>query len=242
VKGARTIGIGLVIDLLMTSAIAWAGLRWIAGYDIRGPFLLMSPLYAFAIFFMIAGRRVFRDHPIEGEAKSVDIDLIEATAQEFDLGPVSVIQQRYGNDLRLVLTSSSGDESSLPTHWDKMSFDAKRFAVVMHLKDSKKSFMGQYAKNWPSQIWKTAAMMVAGLNLWLILACHAAGAVWFAYTVFVQRARLLTDADIKTLRVMRDLNAAIAYATADPANSSLNILPEQRIAALRKEANKLGIA
>ena len=232
---------GIGIDLFLTLAVAWACIRWIPGFDVRGPFLVMSPLFAVEIFFVCGSFKLHQTRVIEGEPKRADADLIQSTAVEFDLGPVNLIQRRCGVDLRLVVVSDRGNDVTLPENWTKLDYDAKRFAVVWNLADSRKSSFSRILNRLPTYACRAATMVVAGINLWLILACHALGALWFARHVFWQRERMLTRKDAEALKIMRNLKAAMAFAKSDPMNSSLGITPEWRIMCLKKAAARMGI-
>jgi len=232
----------LVLDLLCTAVMAWAGQRWIAGFDVRGPFLLMSPLYAISIFFLLSCFGIQRNAEEGGKPNAGDVQLIQSTALEFGLGSVDVITKEYSKELRLIVKTQSGDERGLPTNWSSLSFDAKRFAVVWNLGDSKKPRLVRAAKQIPSYATRYTVMAIAGINLWYIIPCHVTYAIWFAYQAVWRREQTLTKQDIEALKIMRDLKAAIAFAKADPANGMRSVNPEHRVAALKVAAVRMGIS
>jgi hypothetical protein len=220
------------------------GQRWIAGFDIRCPFLLMSPLFAASLFFLITFNFVRGGRVTEGQPKPADVDLIQTAALEFGFGPVDVIRQRYGKELRLAIMTGGADgkESSLPVNWSQLSFDAKRFAIVRALADSNVSPASRVLKALPAHATRLVAMILVGFNLWLILLCQSLAAVRLAYLMFWQRGKQLAYQDVRALTIMRDLKAAIAFVKGDPMNAEMQVKPEQRIAALRKAAVRMGIA
>jgi len=230
-----------LVDPLMTAGVAWLGQRWIAGFDIRGPFLVMSPLFAAGIFFFIATLLGFGTGVREGEPKPSEVDLIQSTAIEFGFGPVDVIRQRSGKELKLVVVPAGAKETGLPENWGKLDFDAKRFAVVWTLADSKTPWLEKFVRWLPAYTARAAAMIVAGMNLWLILACHGLTAVKFAYTTFWQREKMVSQKDVRALAIMKDLKAAIAFVRADPMNEKMQISPDGRVATLRRAAVRMGI-
>ena len=232
----------LALDVLFTAGVAWVGRRWTAGFDVRGPFLFMSPLYAAALFFSIGAMKFLHCRTPDGKPDPRDVDQIESTAVEFGFGDVGVIRQSYGAEARLTLIMRNGEEVSLPKNWAEMDSDARRFAVVRTLSEPDKTGWPGFVERLPSYGTRAIAMLICGFNLWLILACHGAGAIWFAYSVFWNRGKMLTKADVRALHIMRDLKAAIAFAKVDPMNASIGYTPEQRIAVLRKAAARMGIA
>ena len=233
----------MLIDPLITAAVAWMGERWIVGFDERGPFLLMSPIFSASIFFfLIGGRNLFDCQVPEGKPKPVDVDMIQTAALEFGFGSVEVLQKRCGKELALAIAIADGSNMSLPTNWSKLSFDAKRFAVVWALLDSNVPLTTQLVKALPVYAARAAGMLLAGFNLWLILACHGFAAVRLAYSSIWNREKVWIQKDIRVLAIVRDLNAAITYVKADPLNADVDIKANQRIAALRKAAVNMGIS
>ena len=231
----------VAFDVLFTAGVARLGRHWITGFDIRGPFLLMSPVYAATLAFAICADRFSQYEIPEGKPKPRDVDLIETVALEFELGPVSVIQKRQRGDLRLALDLGGGEVLGLPENWSKMDVDARRFAVVWTLQ-GKQSLRSKLKQRVPRYALRAVAMIAAGFNLWLIIADHVPVALWVAYTTVYGRARALALADARALSVMRDLKAAISFARSDTTNDSSGMTVDERIASLRKAAGRMGIA
>lgn len=232
---------GFGIELLLTFAVAWIGRRWIVGFDIRGPFLMISPIFAAGIFFLIGLFKFNKDRSPHLDPKNADSKLIKETALEFNLGHVTVFQQEIGAEVNLILSTHKDIEASLPKNWNELTIDAKRFAVVRVLVKLNRSGFEHYLKHWPYKLMQVGAMFGAGMNLWLILFFQGLFAGWFAHSIFFQRAKTLIEDDLNALKVMRNLQAAIAFVKLDPMNKSLSVEPEQRIGALKHSAHSFGL-
>jgi hypothetical protein len=147
-----------------------------------------------------------------------------------------------GKDLKIVVTSERGDPCSLPDYWGSLDFDAKRFAVVWTLSGWRLPWTARLAKWLSSYALRATGMILAGINLWLILACHAFVAVRLGLSPFGLRDKSLIQQDIQALGIMKNLKAAIAFVKADAVNSKVSNTAGRRIAALRSAAARMGIA
>lgn len=232
----------LGFEVLLTAVVAWLGQRSIGGFDVRGPFLLMSPVYASSIFYSIFATYAQNREIPEREPKPTEVDLIETTARDFGLGSVEVNRQRIGNEWRLVVTPVGYKTCTVTDQWEKLDFDAKRFAIVWALVDARMPWPAKVRDFLAGHSGRVVAMLLAGCNLWLILACHSATAAIYACFWIWRRDKLMTKRDVRALSIMRNLMAAFRFVKSDSVNSVLDITPERRIIALKRAAARLGIA
>jgi hypothetical protein len=229
-------------NLAGVSAVAFLGQRYIAGFDVRGPFLLMSPLLGVFLFSLAL---TFFQNPArqpEGKVRPKDEELIQATIADFGFGTVEVQQQRHGKELRIALLTSDGSTYDLPANWDSLSENAREFAVIHKLLKSRETWLSIQAGRWPATLFGILGMAAAGVNLWTILGYHALCGLWVAYATIVGREKALIQMDLKAFRITRDLSAAIAYINSDEVGVALMVSADHRIATLRRSANRLGIA
>jgi len=222
--------------------VAWAGVKWIPGFDLRGPFLVQSPYFSVALFFILVGSWTIRAHatPVEGGR---DKEMIEAVAAEFGFGAVTVARQNTCDNLRLILTTKDGRSYALPKEWNQWEASAKRFAIVRELAPRKESRFKSFLSTLPKHIFLMVGMVVAGINLWTILGYHALTAVYAAYKTVKGQDVAELRKDVKALRIMKDLHAAASYVRQVPSERcGFPIDTDKRIVALRQEAARLGIA
>jgi len=230
------------VDVSLTFFVAWFGQRTIAGFDVRGPFLVMSPLFAGFLFLAVGWSFIKSATANDGKPTRADEELIRETVADFGLGEYEVVGTKTDSDFALTMVNAVGTRFQLPKNWDQLDRAARRFAVVQALANAPASSLQKTLSQVPWYLAKVVAMVVAGMNLWLVLACHGSFAVCLAVVVFFFRHKALVKLDVKALRITRDLDAAVTFVRADKHGTALRVPPEVRIAALRREALRMGIA
>jgi hypothetical protein len=228
------------MELALAGCVAWLGRRAIGGFDIRGPFLLISPVLAGGLGFLLFS--VCGNPRSNGVPKAKDIEFLRCTAEEFGLGPITVGQRQVGPNLHLFVALDDGTEILLPKDWSTFSGDARRFSAVRSILSGRKSVARATLERLPMCGAEVVGMTLAGINLWLILACHAVFAVWIVVRAGSALERKQWLLDRRALKQTRDLKGAIAFAREDKDVSVPNRSREQRIALLKLEAFRLGIA
>ena len=230
----------LCVGIVWATAVAYLGTHWRAGFDIRGPFLLMSPFFAIGLAAIALSGTFSRSNATK-TAQKADLDAVKAVAVEFDFGEVAVWQAEGSDRLEVELVAE-GRRVHLPKNFHDLSAEVRRFAVIRAVTKQKKRLLERIVSAAPFYLVQTFAMLIAGLNLWSIIAYHSLWAASFIYIVLYQQSRVHAKQDCLALSVTRDLRAAKAFVLSADLGKHLKIRPEVRIEALDRAAKRLGIA